>query len=346
MNANLVAVEKHGTEAPDLKPFSNPISWLVIIVILSLFIFGGMFTFAGFWSGRMLFWFPGIIMCIVAGLMLAYGRIDHPAGEEKGEPRTGGIISFWGSPIKIDGKFEVVGGKTILANYFPFYFGTIKIDMSNKDKLFPMTILTEEDPIQVNGKTERLRIPMKGTVSLTLRANEKDPVDFVQAGNNMDAVFEQLKDIVTRETQNIAKTWSAERIQTEAKEFSKALEDAVRKRYLEGGSFGIIIIKAQGTFSIPEEILAEMIATANEFQQRKTQLLELETNAIAAEAILQRDRKHSGQMTYDDCLQEVKHQWLIKGNFVRRVEVSGGGRVFLNADDLFQEGGDRKKKGK
>ena len=145
----------------------------------------------------------------------------------------------------------------------------------------------------------------------------------------MEKIFEQIDDIVFRETQAICREYAALFLETNGEVISKELERRLKHGVFEQRDFGVEVIKVQVRFTLPEKLREKMVETIIERQERKTELLEYETIAIAATELHKQSIKRGGTMTYDQCVKEIKNLRLIKDGKVTRIE-SDGNSLTLN----------------
>ena len=97
----------------DLRPFSNPYTSGILFAIILMVALGGLLFFL---SHSWKLWVPGLLLAI-GGVLL--GVIGLKEFDE--DPPTGGALFFWNIPLMRGDEQIVVGGRTILADYFPFY---------------------------------------------------------------------------------------------------------------------------------------------------------------------------------------------------------------------------------
>jgi hypothetical protein len=315
------------TSAPPLKPFDNWYTGGLLVIILILVSTGIVLLVAGS--------FIGVIMSTIGATMWFVGKkkIDN-------KPRTGGIVHLWGSPVHSNNGTSavVVGGDTILADYFPFYISIVPIEMTNADKSFAMSVISKN------------KVPLQGEISITLRPKKDDAIDYLQAGGGkMDPIFDQLKDIVYRESQKLARDLTDMQISTEGEKISDPLEKEVKKR-LDGGSFGVEIIKVQARFELPKEILNAMQGLVIEGHQRTNEQAEYRTDMEAAEQLRAKFIADSSPGTQvpslEMCLSYIKDLRLIRDERYVKIDTAGGKAPVVLSDLKLNLGGKEPKEKK
>ncbi|GEM_PF-2472146 len=306
--------QNQNTEAPKLQPFSNLITGSILGVLIGILFLGAFLASFGN--------FIGVLLVVGSLLIYTVGKTEHP----NTKPRTAGLITLWGTPIQIGGQYVVVGGTTILLDFFPFNIGTIKVIIENDERKFPMIILSGD-------KTESGKdspIPMEGWVALTLRAHIADLFDFIQAGNDMTKVFDQLDDIVFRQTQKICRDMTGLDIQRKGDEIGRTLRYHLEGEVFEQGSFGVEVIKIQSRFLMPKGVLDDMTDAARETYQREADSREYQTTRLNAEALQQfyqgDPTKPSKIPSRENCITEIKDQLLIKNGQKRVVAIQTEGK--------------------
>lgn len=330
--------------APKLVPFGNPVT-ITIAIIVGILIIAGMIL--SFTNGLL-----GILIGTVGAFGFGFGLTKHSPSK----PREAGLLTLWDAPIKIGGQCVVVGGTTILADYYPFKLGSIKIEMDNKDKNFPMTVISSDE------------IPLKGEVSVTACPNIVDPEDFIQAGNSMDLVFQQLADPVYQEVQEYLRLtkMKALDISLKGKEIADALHKRIEKQtennLFSCEAFGVTLIKVRVNFPLPDDIQSEMREVEKEKYQRRSESMEYETMRLSA---IDLQRELAKQYILDStglkpdqidklmkplianktipdlskCLEVIRTQRLVKDGMVARVEGGDGSQNLNVVNPGFQFGG-------
>lgn len=252
--------------SPELEKFNNPITIGILALVIFLIVIGVVIVIV--FEPTMSNIFTGAIIAGIGGFMWIMGLTEHSPDK----PREAGVIFCWGTPVILKGQSIVIGGKVILANYFPFYLDTVKVDISNKDKKFPFKIMSKD------------KIPMDVEVSLTTRPNLDDLLNYIQAGNDMNKVFEQIDTIVYRDTQIQCRETNAEEIQTNGENISKALEGRITDVF-ESKSFGTEVVKVQIDAQLPKILQDKLIDIQTERYQRSAENLEYETIWKAAKEL-------------------------------------------------------------
>jgi hypothetical protein len=298
----------------DLKPFHNWVTGTILATIIVMIMFGILFivlSHSNFW------FFSGIGITCLGVLAWVYGYTEFPEN-----PPTAGALFCWNVPITRevigkDGKPVkcqiVVGGKTLLADYFPFYISAVSIDMSNKDKDFTISV-TSSDDVQLEGK-----------VTITARPDENDTRDFIQAGAKLEDVFKQIADIVITKSRRYAKKHPQRELIVNGQE--KIGEPL--KGDLDQGSFGITIFKVNVVLNQPDDIRKAMQGQVTEKYERDNELMEYKTNLEAAQALQNayaKDRHRSGKPvpSLRDCLEEILEQRLIRDGKATGIKNKGG----------------------
>jgi hypothetical protein len=310
------------TSAPELKPFGNAVTRGILISIIALVAVGSVLTLAGS--------FMGVIVGSVGILAWWAGYTKIPT-----DPRTGGALTCWGSFVELNGKSIVVGGDTILADYFPFYLGYVPFELTNRDKDFPMTVMSKDN------------VPLEGVVSITLRPEIEDAVDYIQAGK-MDNILLQLDDIIYEIAKRHGRMHNGEEIAKDSELISGPIRAHLGSDEFGESNFGVTVIKVQAKFDMPEDVLIDMKQQVREQYQRKNELLEYETDIMAAKKLQEQyssDPHMTGKVpTLKECLQEIKTLRLIRDQRVARIESTGNTGNVILADANLDMG--RKGKGK
>ena len=283
---DLPANTEHTTRAPKLSSFGNWVTGLILFTILTLVIGGTLIAITvSLW---------GIAAAMLGILAWWAGDTELPP-----DPRTAGMLTFWDNPIMALNELGgispiVVGGRTILAPYFPFFIDVVRFEITNVDKEFPMTILS--GGIGEDGRPLD-PVPLEGHVSVTLRVNVYDSLDYIQAGK-MDKIFTQINDIVYEQTKALARLNKPETIASTSEVISGPLRLHLQGNVFEQNSFGVDIVKVQARFDLPEEILEALKESGAEKYQRTGELAEYETDTIGAvklQARLEADPRMAGR---------------------------------------------------
>ena len=292
-----------GTEAPSLRPFDNPITFSILMLCVGLISIGVIMAAVGsFW---------GIIIGgIGAGIWIA-GDTDHPVN-----PRTAGMLTFWDAPICIGGAPVVVGGRTILANYWPFFLSSTPLVTINQDRDFPVPIVTKDN------------VNMPGFISVTLQPDVTDLVDYLQAGAKMEAIFSQIDDIISEKAKDEGRRHDSDDVAKQNSLISKPLR-AHLGTIFEEKSFGIKIKKVQARYDMPPEIIQAINLERKANYDRAGQLAEYETDITSAEKLFAAYQKAGTPQTMDKCLQEIKQLRLIRDG--KNYRFDGNGVVLTDA---------------
>ncbi|MFA6295333.1 MAG: SPFH domain-containing protein [Candidatus Paceibacterota bacterium] len=292
----------NNSSSPELKPFNNPVTKGVLILVIALVGIGIALAVTGE--------FLGVIIASIGITIWWAGDTTIPT-----DPRTAGLLTIWGSFIEIGGKSVVIGGRTILADYFPFNLGVVTFEITNKDKNFPMKILSLDNVL------------MEGEVSVTMRPDIEDGVDYVQAGK-MGNIILQLDDIVYEMSKRHGCLYEAEKIAKNSELISGPLRRFLTEKdgIFQQKSFGIEIVKVQARFDMPKDITDDMQQRVREKYQREGELAEYATDFKAAEmlyAIYQADPNMVEKPTIQECLEKVITLRLIRDQRVARIESTG-----------------------
>lgn len=299
------------TEAPELKPFGNPVSKTILGSVIGLGIVGLFMAVLGsLW---------GIPVFATGVIMLVFGLTKFSPDK----PRTAGLLTRNGVPIKgKDGKGYVVGGITILMDYFPFFIGAIPIDITNQDKNFPMTATCKGTDDKNKGT-----VVLEGEVSVSLRPNINDLVDFVDAGADMKKIWDQLDDIVV----NAVREKCKDKSWIDVVQNGKEIGDKVKEHVLDNQSFGVEIFKLQVVLNAPKTLVKSALQREVEMQERQSDNLDYETMRLAAQTLLnafELDPKTKGKYGLDDCLKMIQNQHQIQQGRSFLMDSSGGNNTF------------------
>lgn len=334
-------------KAPKISAFGNWVTRLILFTIITLIV-GGIFI--------------GITTSLWGIVPAALGILAWWVGDTEltADPRTAGMLTCWDQPIvdttivtndtgeEVDEDTTlVVGGRTILAPYFPFFIDVVRFEITNVDRIFPMTVLS-------GGKDKKTRkdldpVPLTGHVSLTLRPDVNDALDYIQSGK-MDKIFEQLDDIVYEQTKLYARRNDARTIAEKSEVISGPLRDHLENDVFEKKSFGVDVVKIQARFDLPKEITDALTASGAEKYQRTGEFLEYETDRLAAKALqdnYRADPLMRGKVPgLDQCLKTIQTLRLIRDERVARIETDGNvAGVILKDSNLDMGKGSRKKGG-
>ncbi len=245
----------HGTEADEIGGFNNPVTLTILITLILMFV-GGLYLT---WLGKYVI---GAILALGSGGLAAAGYTSH--SPEK--PKEIGLITFWDKPLVIGKRYFTVAGDVFLLPFFPFNLKTIKITIDNTDEVFK----GDDFVFQTN---DGVYITLE--ISVTATPDPIDLIDYIQAGADMKKVFDQIREILYREAQNIIKEkeMDAEDVQREVKRFSEELKTSLK----ESGSFGIKIKKLQVVPALPKGYREKKQAFAEEILERKSEFQDYET---------------------------------------------------------------------
>lgn len=291
--------------APMPKPFGNLITSSILAIIIGLWVIGLFLIFLGLYTGVLVAWL-GIFLFVV-------GYTDIPAN-----PRTAAALTFWGSFIKLGGKPVVVGGKTVLANYFPFFISGEQFNITNVDKDITMTVTSKD------------KVPLEGVVSVTLYPDIDDAIDYIQAGGDIMKIIAQLDDIVKKRAREVAADEDALDITQKSEKISGKLLSHVTDK-LEERAFGVKVLKVQAIFDQPADVLLAMKGKRIEKYQRENEHYEYETNIEAAkklQTMYRNDPAMKGRVpTLEACLEQILTQRLIRDGRAQEIK-SKGGKIF------------------
>ena len=210
----------------------------------------------------------------------------------------------------------VVGGRTILADYFPFFLSAVPIEMTNVDNDFKMTVMSEDN------------LPLQGVVSLTLIPKTDDVIDYIQASaGDMKNIFGQIDDIIYEDAKREARRYPGELLAKESERISGPLREKIEKVF-DQHSFGVKILKIQAKFDLTEDVLKRLKEKALETFDRRAELEEYRTQLEAA-AMIQTRYMNDPNMkdrvpTFDQCLREVKNLRLIRDHKYIKIDSPKG----------------------
>ena len=296
-----------------MKQFANPVSFAILLAIIILVGLGMVFMF--FFSG----WYSWIgLAMVVAGASIWF------VGETKlkPDPPTAGLLHFWNQAIVINGKPVCVKGRTLIANWFPFFISVVETDVSNHDKDFPVEVQSEEGT------------NLTGRTSITYVPNEDDLADFVTAGNSFTEVDGQIDDIIASVLKSEAIKRPRKELMTDTREIAEIIWNRLEKGSVRDGeasrSFGIKIRKLQIVLSPDTKVKTAMDSTAIEEYQREAEKSEYTTNRQAAKDLQDAyaaDPHRVGDVpSLETCLQQILTQRLIRDG--KATEIKGAGRIF------------------
>lgn len=303
------------TSAPEIKPFANPITFSILMACILSIGIGLIWSFSGnFW---------GVILGAIG--VFVWWKGDTYLNPDE---REAGLLTIWGSPLKFFGKPIMVMGRTILADWFPFFLGAIRFHIKNRDKDFEMELVSSDNQ------------RFEGVLSLTLIPNTTDPVDYIQAGK-MDDIFGQLDDIVYQLAQAEARRWKGERLAQHPELISDPLRRKIENKtdWFAQKDFGVRVIKVQARFRPVETVRKAMDEAASEVFQRQAELAETDTDVAGA----MRLHRELG-LPMDKAMEQYLRLRLIRDNMLTRIESAGnGGNLNINTIEIK---GPQGKKGK
>lgn len=286
--------EDQPTSAPTLKPFSNPITFTILMVCVSLVGAGIVLSLLGN---------PFGLPPLVLGILIWWkGEKVHPS-----DPRTAGLLKVWDTYIDQENGGIVVGGRTLVLPVWPFHLDTDPIDITDKNLEFKMEIITKD------------RVPLEGKMDCRFVVNLDDAVDFVQAGK-WDGIKPLLDGIVTQDTKARAKKLESGDISTDPKKFLSDPMEKELKTLFRQKTFGIKAKQIQSKFDLPREILDAMIAQAREEFDRMAERAETRTNLEIVEMYM----KASGK-TWSEMWEKFVKARLMRDQRVTRIEGGKGG---------------------
>lgn len=237
------------------------------------------------------------------------------------DPPTCGAIFVWGQPYLERGQQVAVGYKTLTANYFPFFISVRQVVLANKSQGFNITVYPK-----ISGH----KIKVSGKLILTGHPNTVDLPDYFQAGGAMDAVFEQIKNLVDTTAEEVSRDVDY----PDLVEFGNKLGERVLRK-LDASPYGVVFFEASVNMEAPAEIVKAMEAAAVEGLERVAEGLDYDT--IQQEAAKLQERMNADYKagrsdryyTFAECLQEVKEFKLIKQN--RASVIKGAGKTVVVA---------------
>lgn len=230
------------------------------------------------------------------------------------DPPTCGAIFVWGQPYAEKGQQVAVGYKTLTANYFPFFVSVRQVVLANKSQGFDITVYPK-----IGGH----KIKVSGKLILTGHPNTVDLPDYFQAGGAMDAVFEQIRNLVDTTAEEVSKNADY----PDLVEFGNKLGKEVLEK-LDASPYGVVFFEASVNMEAPAEIVKAMEAAAVEGLERVAEGLDYDT--IQQEATKLQERinadykagRSDRYYTFAECLQEVKDLKLIKQGRTSAVKTS------------------------
>jgi len=295
------------TSAPSLKPFNNPVTIMILSVCIILIGSGVILAITGsFW---------GVIIGAVGVLALWAGDTQH-----KVDPRTAGVLTCWDSFINEDSGGIIIGGRTILANYFPLFISSTSIDISDVDHDFNMTIVSVDN------------FPLTGAVSVRLRPDVNDLIDYIQSGK-MTEIIKLLDDVIYQYAKTEAFNHEGTKLIKDSRLISNVLEEKLRD-FFAHSSYGVNAINVQARFNPSQKILKAMEDQASEVYQRRAEEIEAETNL----AITKKYEDSLG-LSKKEAWEEFKTARLIRDERVSRIETTGKGGSIVLADAKLNMGG-------
>jgi hypothetical protein len=292
-------------------PFGNPITLGILMLCAGLMATGlyivlVRLSFTGVWIG-------------FAGYYLWWaGDTDIPT-----EPQHAGTLMLNGDYIIMFGSPVVVGGRTIVFPYWPIRLTVKTFDMTMQDYEIEMIIYVMD-----NSRNPLKKVPLYGKVSVALRPNKKQLIEYNLAGG-MKNIKAQVDDIVVRETRHVAINFTADDVVTNPTTLSAMFEENGRIRrkvegFFEGRSFGVELLKFQPHFDYSEELREEMEAHQAELFQRFAELEEIETDVQAAEKLIAGHRRHGNHsITFAQALEQYKQLRLIREGMTYSISGTG-----------------------
>lgn len=290
---------------------SNKVILAVVILEGILMALGIILTIKGY--------FLGVILGIIAVTMFVKGLKEHSSN-----PLTFGLITIWNKPSELCG---VVSGIVPLLNFFPFWVNTIDIDMTLKDRDIPVEdVLSSDD------------VPMGGKVSITLRPDKDDLIDYIGAGQ-MKGVFDIADDLIIIDVEKFCKKQAWRDIQQKSPNFEKEL-----KEMIETHPFGVKVRKIQVRLYAPKDLLTDVMQQQKEIAQRRGELAEFATTLEAATLRLDaiRATAQPGQEipTLESQIGEINRERLIRNDKTLRIE--GNAQSVIISDASINFGGKTK----
>ncbi|HEX7724184.1 MAG TPA: SPFH domain-containing protein [Candidatus Paceibacterota bacterium] len=330
-----------GKSAPKqtFGPFSNWITRTMLAICVGLMMLGVciVLTYHSY---------TGVLVSLTGYIIWWAGDKDIPT-----EPQHAGTLMLQGDYIlttvtKVDkngtttGEKQpiVVGGRTIVFPYWPFYLSVKTFDMTLQDYEIDAIIYCMDS----SGNRDNL-VPVYGKISVAIRPDRTKLIEYNLAGG-MKNIKAQVDDIVIREVRHIATRFTIREVVTDPTKLTRAfarngeIRERVERQF-EGNSFGIDLVKLQPDFNLSEELREEMEQHQAEIFQRFAELEEIETDIKAAERLLASHRHHGNDdITFKDCLEQYKLLKVIRQGKTYKVDSKGGTLLPLGG------GGGKKKK--
>ena len=302
--------------AAKVYPFSNPITLAILLIVIGLIVLGVFLIIKGQLNDN-------LTISLVGLGVGALGIAAWWAGDKEHEddPIMAGAITFWDTHVRIGGKSVVVGGRTVLADYFPFNLGTVEFDISNKNLVFKFTVVSQDN------------VHLTGQVSITGFADPDDAYDYIRAGKSELKIKEQIDDIVYEETKILAEGFDAVLIAKRSDCISKPLRKKL-ERYFQVKAFGWKIIRVNAVFMMPQEIVNAMNGLVKEGYDRANENFEYKTDLDAAKKLYEEIRdsrtEESKTITMQACIGIIKDLRLIRDERYAKID-SNGAMVLADA---------------
>ncbi len=340
----------HTTEAPKAGKFNNPITFGILFILGSMILYGALISiFLGrIWSGT--------AYAAIGAILLAVGYTKHSPAK----PREFGVLTFLDDPITL-GAFSktwangvVVQGGVFLAPYLGIK--SEKVEGDNKDMLLEFeNVLTKDE------------MPMQVKASIKMRPDIFDMIDFLQSGNSLERIIDQIREIVEGKTSELCQQYEGKAIHKNYALVSRPLQETILAE-IERGSYGVVVLDVQVKAFLPQRIIDALVDTAVEHEERKAEGLDYGTLIIIAK-LLQEEQAASwvgnfkaltepgkemeiarlvnaGKvLPFEKSLDMARSLKLTKDGFVRRLETGGnvGSVAIANIDINYGEKGSKKK---
>lgn len=285
---------------PDLSPFGNWVTALILIITLALIFFGLILVFNGStFTGRGV----GLMLTMIGVLSWTLGNKEF-----SNKPLTAGALYFWNMPIMTAFGFGdeqiVVAGRTIIWTIFPFCLSVEEFKLTHTNKIVPIRVRS------ING------VILEGTANLTVRVHEHDVLDFFLAGGDLEDVLKQQSDMLEKRARPLAARKTDQELISDGNVIG-----AEMARDIQQGSVGLLVVTLVILLHQSTAIEEAMQADALEEYQRISSAKDNETLRLEAEKMFV---YLNGQATRKECYDLVFQAELKRQGNVKQVKTTGG----------------------
>jgi len=297
---NIPPIIDEQTGVTELKPFGNRVTFITLLVICAIGLFGGLNILRG-----QIIW--GFFPSSIAVVLLAICYVDLPK-----EPKTGAVLYCWGQPIIVDEKPIIVGGTTLLANFFPFCISGVNVDFTRKEVATKVKVTSQD------------KVVLEGTIWMVLYPDSDDILRFIEAGGKLDDIHKQLMPVIESRAREIALTIPSLEISNQGMKIADHIKEQLRD-HLDKTAIAVRIINFRATFEQPKKVIEAMEKANIELSERSSDLLDYETNLMAAkkrQAEYENDphRGNNPVPSLQECRDEVLEERLILENKVQSIK--------------------------